>query len=96
MLGHKTLAMTLRYAHLAPEHKTKAVELLDKPQQKRNAQLLHSGNTNGLTPKGQPIVNKSGAGGDRTRDLLNAIQARSQLRHSPNFDIFLTHVLVTD
>jgi hypothetical protein len=27
--------------------------------------------------------NKSGAGGDRTRDLLNAIQARSQLRHSP-------------
>jgi hypothetical protein len=24
-----------------------------------------------------------GAGGDRTRDLLNAIQARSQLRHSP-------------
>ncbi len=25
----------------------------------------------------------SGADGDRTRDLLNAIQARSQLRHSP-------------
>ena len=37
--------------------------------------------------------NNNGAGGDRTRDLLNAIQARSQLRHSPNFDIFLTHVL---
>ena len=31
-----------------------------------------------------PFLNKSGAGGDRTRDLLNAIQARSQLRHSPN------------
>ena len=30
-----------------------------------------------------PFLNKSGAGGDRTRDLLNAIQARSQLRHSP-------------
>src|SRR5262249_8590250 len=25
-----------------------------------------------------------GAGGGRTRDLLNALQARSQLRHSPN------------
>ena len=43
-----------------------------------------------------PFLNKSGAGGDRTRDLLNAIQARSQLRHSPNFDIFLTYELVTD
>ena len=30
-----------------------------------------------------PFLNKSGAGGDRTRDLLNATQARSQLRHSP-------------
>jgi hypothetical protein len=29
-------------------------------------------------------MKKSGAGGVRTRDLLNAIQARSQLRHSPN------------
>ena len=29
LLGHKTLAMTLRYAHLAPSHQTKAVEMLD-------------------------------------------------------------------
>ena len=37
-----------------------------------------------------PFLNKSGAGGDRTRDLLNAIQARSQLRHSPNFYLNLS------
>jgi integrase len=30
LLGHKTLAMTLRYAHLAPAHKLKALEMLDQ------------------------------------------------------------------
>ncbi len=29
LLGHKTIAMTLRYAHLAPAHRTKAVSILD-------------------------------------------------------------------
>jgi len=30
LLGHKTLAMTLRYAHLFPDRKRKAVEMLDR------------------------------------------------------------------
>ncbi len=29
LLGHKTIAMTCRYAHLAPEHQPEAVRLLD-------------------------------------------------------------------
>jgi integrase len=29
LLGHKTLTMTLRYAHLAPSHKVKAIDVLD-------------------------------------------------------------------
>ena len=29
LLGNKTLAMILRYAHLAPSHKVNALEILD-------------------------------------------------------------------
>jgi integrase len=30
LMGHKDLTMTLRYAHLAPNHKTRAVTILDR------------------------------------------------------------------
>ena len=30
LLGHKDLTMTLRYAHLAPNHKTRAINILDR------------------------------------------------------------------
>jgi site-specific recombinase XerD len=30
LMRHKTLAMTLRYAHLAPHYKTKAINILDE------------------------------------------------------------------
>ena len=43
LLGHKTIAMTMRYAHLAPSHKVKAVEVLDQTlNDMSTAQLLHS------------------------------------------------------
>ena len=37
LLGHKTIAMTMRYAHFAPSHKARALDILDdtlkgKPQ----------------------------------------------------------------
>lgn len=43
LLGHKTLTMTLRYAHLAPAHKVNAVEMLDKKlNENSTSQLLHN------------------------------------------------------
>ena len=39
LLGHKTLSMTLRYSHLSPSHKQRAVEVLDETvQPKRTIQ----------------------------------------------------------
>ncbi len=40
LLGHKTLTVTLRYAHLAPGHKRKAVNTLNKLMQNRKDDVL--------------------------------------------------------
>jgi hypothetical protein len=43
LLGHKTLTMTLRYAHIAPSHKFKAVDVLGKAiDENSTSYLLHS------------------------------------------------------
>lgn len=53
LLGHKTLTMTLRYAHLAPSHKVNAVNILDSAiNEKRSAQLLHNPTKKELTSVG--------------------------------------------
>ncbi|MCR4293427.1 MAG: site-specific integrase [Candidatus Kuenenia sp.] len=43
LLGHKSLAMTLRYAHLAPGHKRKAVHVLDRLMEQNKDDVLKNG-----------------------------------------------------
>jgi hypothetical protein len=57
LLGHKTMTMTLRYAHLTQEHKKKAVDLLNgltasSPSHKMShlpKKRLHDISTKGVT-----------------------------------------------
>jgi integrase len=39
LLGHKDLTMTLRYAHLSPNHKTKAISVLDRVMSQNPPQI---------------------------------------------------------
>ena len=43
LLGHSTIQMTMRYAHLAPEVAREAVELLDQPASLRGRELAERG-----------------------------------------------------
>lgn len=53
LLGHKTLTMTLRYAHLAPAHKVKAVEVLQEAMTGTpTIQKLYNPKEKGLTNVG--------------------------------------------
>jgi site-specific recombinase XerD len=61
LMGHKTIQMTARHAHLSPDHLQSAVELISgakpakQPLEKRTATKTATG-TNKATQKGQPAV----------------------------------------
>jgi len=76
LMGHKTINMTIRYAHLAPEHLKKAIEVLDRekspinfhntpnlPGTKKEAKLLNSQTWRRKVPGGAAgLQNQTGGG----------------------------------
>ena len=40
LLGHKSLTMTMRYSHLSPGHKRKAVHVLDRLMEENKNDVL--------------------------------------------------------
>ena len=62
LLGHKLLTMTIRYAHLAPEHKRRAINMLDKVLKSTQEEaLLHSFSSQfeDFEPKARNLNHKS-------------------------------------
>ena len=65
LLGHKSLTMTLRYAHLAPEHKKKAAIILDKALSKSQTEnsvhvLVHVNTPNTPTTSPKSLYDNMG------------------------------------
>ena len=82
LMGHKTIKMTLRYSHLSPTHTLEAVNKL--------CLTGEISSTKGSTEEKEQSAEEAqvvdligGAEGSRTPDLLNAIQALSQLSYGP-------------
>jgi hypothetical protein len=55
LAGHKTIAMTCRYAHLAPEHQLDAVRVLDGWGQNSGAPSATRTATGGFAPSRKPV-----------------------------------------
>jgi hypothetical protein len=42
LMGHKTISMTLRYAHLSPDHKRAAIDALEQRFSKKSPANFHN------------------------------------------------------
>ena len=82
--GHVSPKMLAHYSHVRLDAKRKALDALSGGAS--GGSYGTNGDTNAPTKsslKAQVIDKNGGADGIRTHDLLDAIEARSQLRHGP-------------
>jgi hypothetical protein len=56
LAGHKTIAMTVRYAHLAPEHNQAAIERLDPVEIKTRKRSQSGARRAARSKKQDPIA----------------------------------------
>ena len=70
LMGHKSVEMTLRYAHLAPEHKLDAVNRLDT--------YMDTGKKRVTAHSPQPVEIIGGPYWDRTSDFCRVKAALSR------------------
>ena len=84
-MGHSSIRVTAdTYAHLMPGANVEVIDRLDSitsPQ--LSATQAQPGKDRGDEEFTEVVERNGGAGGGRTRDLVTASHARSQLRHSP-------------
>jgi hypothetical protein len=78
LMGHKTIQMTARYAHLAPEHLRSAVEMITSPQ--NLAPSTHNHSTHSAPEEGSRLPGSALIGLPRISPLLTRIRFGSRNR----------------
>lgn len=65
LIGHKTIEMTMRYSHLSPSHKRRAINLLDRQTGTVMAPQADTGNTSETNELSNVLKNIELAGNER-------------------------------
>jgi len=77
LLGHKTIEMTLRYSHLSPDHKWRAVNVLGKKMVTNWSQTLGEKEESFLTESSELLVGEGLVTPGRSGEMVDAVDLKS-------------------